>query len=299
MAGEPTTTVEPDYTANLAALGETFEAETPASTPNEQAPNPDPEAGAEPKTEPKQEGGEQPKPVQGDQSSGKPNSGKQQGKEKEGQNPPGPKDLTLQDGTVIKGGAERRYYEAAQIAKGRLGEATKQIQALTTEVNELRTKTATFETSMKAISSLPPEQVTAATRLYADLSRDMPGTLTKLLAEAKAMGHNIEGIGGAVDTAAIARMLEAQANNRQPENQGPQLTEAQIAQQAEQEVGEFFARYPDAVLHEDVIAKILTAHPDVPITEIYFKLREDVARKGLDWYQPLAPQVQALSLIHI
>lgn len=292
MAGEQINTHEPDYTANLAALGETFDEPQVQGDQNaeQQTPNVDPQAGTEQKTETPQEAGSQSEPVLGDKQRSKPDSGKQQGKKEEGQNPPGPKDLTLSDGTVVKAGTERRWYDNWQLALQKHGEAARQLNTTTQQLSQLQERVKGYETSLQAISALPPEQVTAATRLYSDLSRDVVGTLTKLLAEAKAAGHNIDGIGGAVDTAAIQRMLQNQ-NTPRSENQG--LTQEQINQQADAEVGEFFARFPDAVQHEQIIANIVSRHPDVPLADIYFKLKQDVINKGLDWTQPLAPQIQA------
>jgi len=286
---------ENDYAANLAAIGETFDDPSVNNdgATNEEASNLDPQVGSEPKTEETNAQGEGSKPADTNQQGSGPNSTGKQGKEEKGQAPSGPKDLTLGDGTVVKGGAERRWYETAQIAKAREAEVRKQLDTTTHQLTQLQTQVQSYETSLKAISTLPAEQVAAASRLYADLARDMPGTLQKLLVEAKALGHNIEGIGQGVDTAAIARMLEAR--NASSETQGQQRTPTQqeIDQEAEREVGEFFGQYPDAVMHEALIADAVIKHPDVPIRDIYFSLRENAVKNGYDWYQPLIPQIQA------
>jgi hypothetical protein len=54
---------------------------------------------------------------------------------------------------------------------------------------------------MQSSSSLPPAHLATAVRMFTDLQRDPSGTLKKLLAEAVALGHTVEGIGQGVDVA--------------------------------------------------------------------------------------------------
>jgi hypothetical protein len=52
------------------------------------------------------------------------------------------------------------------------------------------------------------QHLATAVRMFTDLQRDPAGTLKKLLAEAVALGHTVEGIGqGIVDVAAITAAI--------------------------------------------------------------------------------------------
>lgn len=282
------------YDANFKALGEDFPAVTPAATTgDENAEGQDQNTGAEAGSEQTTltpEGDKKPAAVAGDQPSGKPDGSVQSGQEAKGKGPDNTKGLKLADGTVVPDGAARRWFDTARVAQDQLKDAKRQTETIRQQLTEAQAKVQGFESAQQISGALPPQQLQAATLLYRDLMRDLPGTLTKLLAEAKAAGHSIDGIGGAVDTAAIAHLI----NNQGKRSETEQPTQEQINAQADREVGEFFASKPDAVMHEEVIAQILQKHPETPILEIYYALKQDVIAKGLDWSQPLAPQVAAM-----
>lgn len=229
-----------------------------------------------------------------------PNGGTQQGKEKQGQGTADPElkagDIRLQDGSIVRAGAERRHYENARILKTETIDLKNQVNTATQKYNTLQEKYATLESTVKSIGFEDPQRVTAAVRLYKDLSADPVQTVTKLLAELKAKGHTFDGIGGAVDTLAIQSAIEG----LKPQ-QTTQPTPQQIAQQAEeeaaQEATEFLTQFPDAKMHEDAISSILQAEyaagREPQLREVYYKLRQSVVAQGFDWNSPLGPQIAA------
>lgn len=285
MVDQVTTEADP-FEANLKHIGEDFstEAATTTETPDETATQ---------STEPKADKTEQTAtsteqtPVVKDSTSGKPDGAGKSGKEAQGEVALRPGDLKLQDGTVIKAGVERRHYETAQLAKQQLAAANTAHEQTKTQLQQLQTRVSAYETAQQATGALPPEQAVAASRLYSDLARDPVGTVTKLLAELKSKGHTIDGIGSAVDTAAIQLMIKQQ-------NQPTQVVNQQVDVEAEaaRETGLFFSQYPDAVMHDEVLADIITRHPNLSLQDAYFQLRQSVIQRGLDWSKPILPQLE-------
>lgn len=221
-------------------------------------------------------------------------SGKQPGKEKETKVPDSPGDLKLQDGSTVKAGAERRWYEQSQIAKQRLTATQSDLNTLTQKYTNLETSHNTLKETISKIGLEKPEDVASAVTLYKDLSRDPKGTMTKLLAEMKAMGHTFEGIGGAIDTAAIQQLLDRKLTTSE-ERKGPTKEEADNI--AAQEVATFIQQFPDALTQEAHIAALmdhaLTQGQKLSLRDAYFMLKERVVNDGYDWAQPLGPQIEA------
>ena len=212
------------------------------------------------------------------------------GKADEGQKSRGPKDLTLADGTVVKSGPERRWYETAQLAKQQAAAAGERIATMQRELDTAKQTANAHQTAITALGGKDPTTVTNALRLMSDLSTNPVATVTKLLAELKDLGHSVEGIGGQVDTLAIQRDIARQFAEGQRQ-QGP--TQEQINDNARVETGQFFARYPDAVMHDDVLADIITKHPNVSLDAAYFQLKQACIEQGYDWDRPLPAQVAA------
>jgi hypothetical protein len=178
-----------------------------------------------------------------------------------------------------------------QVARQQASAASDKLVSMQRDLQSARDQVETHRQSLAAIGATSPESAATAMRLMNDLTRDPVGVVTSLLAELKEKGYSIEGIGGAVDTQAIRMMLARQQGEGQQRQQGP--TPEQISETARTETGQFFSRYPDAVIHDAVLADIITKHPDVSLDTAYFQLKHAVIDQGLDWYSPLPAQVQA------
>lgn len=226
------------------------------------------------------------------QQSGGNNGTQQQGQKKEGQTPGNSGDITLSDGSVVKGGAERRWYQEAQQNKtlavnraAELNTANQRYQNLEARYNELKNASA-------QIGLESPQLVSNAVRLYKDLTSNPVQTVTNLLAELKAKGHSFEGIGGAVDTEALRRLI--QTNNGNSNNKNSQDDEQQrIIQEATETRNAFLANNPDAAIHEPFIVALLDKDPGKPLLEVYAEFKAAALANGYDWSKPLGPQIQA------
>lgn len=199
-----------------------------------------------------------------------------------------PKDLTLSDGTVIKGGAERRFYEKAQIASQRADVAARERDDAIRERDEARQQLQTMQQTVQQTQGLAPQELASATRLFRDLRTDPSGTLKKLLAEAVASGYTIEGIQTGLDAAAMERLLENRLGTTNAQ-QGP--TEEEIVAAATREAEQFFSQFPDARPHDELIAKVMRDHPGVDLRTAYFELKTQFVERGFDWSRPLAEQL--------
>lgn len=220
---------------------------------------------------------------------------KKPGKEKETKDAGNPGDLKLTDGSVVKAGAERRHYESAQIARQKLGLAETALTTKTTEFDTLKTKYDELSSTIAKVGLEKPEEVSAAVTLYKDLNRDPAGTMKKLLAEMKALGHTFEGIGSEIDNAAITAIIDARLPKTSQEHQA--LTPEQVNEQASKDVNEFMTKFPDAITHEQHIAALIDRSVEngkpISLQDAYFLLKERVVADGLDWSKPIGPQVEA------
>lgn len=223
----------------------------------------------------------------------------QQGKEEKGKgaNPPGdpPGTITLQDGTKVRGGAERRWYEQGQLARAREIQVRAELNTANQKFQNVNAKYEELSKAVQQIGLDKPDDMSAAVALYKDLGKDPVGTVTKLLAQLKAAGYTVDGIGSAVDTQAITNILDRKL---QPsaEQQGRQ-TQEQIDREVEQEITDLFQRFPDAKTHEAMLARVVEVEAangnTIPLVEAYFRLRESAIHNDLDWSKPLGPQIEA------
>ncbi len=234
---------------------------------------------------------QQPAPVQQDKPSGKPDGKKESGKEEKGSRPAGPGDLTLQDGSIVRAGAERRHYESLQHER-QMHAATKQeMNSWKQRAESNQTKLSAIEEASKGLQGLDPVEVSKAVRLYSDLRTNPQGTMKQLLVDLKGLGYDFAEIGGGVDTAAIINAI----NQNKGSEEKP--TQQQVDEVAAQEVHNFITTFPDARLHENEIAYIIeqaqAQGKQVSLVDAYSALKLQVINAGLDWSKPIVPQIEA------
>lgn len=198
-------------------------------------------------------------------------------------------DLTLRDGTVIKAGPERRWFEQAQIAKQQLADKNNHANQVQQNYERLKEQHSQLQSTVQNLHGADPQQVSIGLNIVRDLQRDPVGTMRKLLTEVISQGYTIEGIAMGIDKEVINRLTAMQPNAQV--QQGP--TEEEINTEVAQEVNQFFSRYPDARPHETTIVKIMRDHPQLSLSEAYFELRTAYANRGYDFSVPLE-QIAAL-----
>jgi predicted metal-dependent hydrolase len=192
---------------------------------------------------------------------------------------------------VAKSGAERRLWENARTIqaeadrlRGRETELTQQLQRVQQETQALNGLPQRF--------GLSGDDVQMGLQLMAGFKSDPVGTIKQLLTQARAAGHNIEGVGGNVDTAAISAMIDAKLA---PFTQDRE-TQAQNAEQdraARESYNAFLRDHEFASVHEATIAQLLERNPKLSPEVAYLQLELWATKNQLDFSQPLAPQLQA------
>lgn len=236
-------------------------------------------------------------------SNGKNNNQQQQAQQKGSQekgsaSSSGPQDLVLKgqgpngSDLVVKGGAERRFYEKLQVERGRAQLLEGQLQTSQQKQQQLQQQLDTMQQTVQSANGLSPTDLGNAVRLFNDFRKDPMTAVRNLLAEMTAKGYKIDGIAPGVDIEAIKSAVRAELGASIGSQNQQQVNEEQIRQEAQAEANQFFSRYPDARQHEPLIAKVMHDHPGVDVYTVYFKLRDSFIEQGFDWNRPLDAQLQ-------
>jgi len=195
--------------------------------------------------------------------------------------------------TVAQGGIERRVFEEGQRharENTQLKTQLQQVQGAFAQIGEVTREAARL--------NVKPEDQIAAIRVMSDFLRDPVRTLEYLVAEVKAKGYPIpfleQGVSPGMDMTAIGRMID---QKMQPITQQHQETVQQqrFRQQAEAELNGFLNDNQDAAENLDVLSEMLQAQPTLTVHQAYTRMIRWAHENGLDWTQPLKPQVAALN----
>src|SRR3954469_19830349 len=193
--------------------------------------------------------------------------------------------------TVAKGGIERKIFEDGQ-------RASRENNQLKNELgNAKRMLSSINEVTQEAVRlNVAPQDQVVAIRVMSDFLRDPVKTLEYLVAEVKSKGYPIpfleQGITPGMDMSAIARMID---NKMAPLTQQQQAARVQHQERsrAEQDLNTFLEDNQEANSNLDVLAEMLNAQPGLPLQSAYTKLIRWSHENGLDWTQPLKPQIAA------
>jgi hypothetical protein len=243
------------------------------------------DAGATSGNEAKPKEGETPKPEDSNSSTGDNATQQQPNKEagKDAQPAHSPKDLKLPDGTVVKGGPERRFYEQREIARQQLSREQDLHRATTERAERAEASLQQLQQTTQALHGMDPNALRVGAAIVSDLQRDPVGTLKKLLAETAAQGYKLDDIGVGVDTLALQRMLD----ERLPQRQEQEQSDAEIEAEAVQEVTNFYLRHADARPHDAVLGRMLRDNPGLDLETAYYELKNAFAEKGFDFSRSL------------
>jgi hypothetical protein len=229
-----------------------------------------------------------------DSGSGKPNGDQKQSDPKaqaQGADPTKVKevakagDLTLDDGTIVRSGKERRFYENMRIARDQASSWENKAKTHEQTIAQLQTQVQTHQQSLNAIGAANPQEVSDSLRLMKDLRSNPTGTLQTLLAELAASGVDLSSIVTGLDMKAMSAMLDQRIPQQQQQQQ-----QADPVKEAENEARDFATAHPDALLHQDIIVSLAKNNPNMKLEQLYWELRKSVADNGYDWSQPLGPQ---------
>lgn len=205
------------------------------------------------------------------------------------------KDIKVTEGgqeIVVKGGPERRFYEQREVARQERDAARRELEELRSHASAIEKQHKELKETVQSLHGADPNAVRIGVRMVSDLQRDPVGTMKKLLAEVTAQGYKIEEIGAGVDTAAIQRMID----ERLPANtQTTEQTDEEILAEATAEANAFFGQYPDARVHDELIAQVMRDHPGTDLRAAYFNLKSAFIDKGFDWSRTLQDNLKEAS----
>ena len=188
---------------------------------------------------------------------------------------------------VARAGNERRYYEAARTAQQNVQRITGELERTTTELHAFR-EAATLPREL----GLAPAEVTNAMQWFAHWKQNPVEAATKVLTELRAMGYEIEGLGGQIDMAALRHMVqEAVSPFKQDRDAAQQQYQAE--QQISTELNALYSAFPWAREQQQELVSLLQADPTLTLREAALHLRAYAAERGYDLQKPLRAQVLA------
>lgn len=206
---------------------------------------------------------------------------------------PNPGDLVGRDGNVIaRAGAERRFYETAQRATQQAQQYKQQLDTTTAQLTAFR-EAAQLPTQL----GLSPEESSTGLQLVASWKQNPVGVIQYLVEQAKAAGHNVEGLGGISDMGAIRRMIDERLA---PVTQQAQSVQAQEQAQtaAREQVQALASAYGEsALVNSDALSKLIGASQEsgqsMSLEQAYFRFAEWCYRNQYDPHQPIDAQIEA------
>jgi hypothetical protein len=212
--------------------------------------------------------------------------------------------LINQQGQIVaRAGSERRLFEKAQRfetqlnAQRKLNEkTTNDLQRAVTEIKGMREVIGLGE-SMR----MTTQEAMLGLRMV-DMYKKDPGEFFKyVLTQVTAAGHDVakllpEAGAAAVSAEGIQRLIQRelqQALGPVKDTRAEQQRQQQVNADVEKEYNEFIDRFPDAVTHEETIARLIQAEPNLSLDAAYYRLQAFAAKNGLDFSLPLKAQIEA------
>ena len=192
---------------------------------------------------------------------------------------------------VAHGGVERRMFESAQ----RLHKENASLQQRVAAAEEKAGTFTEVDTLGTTLALSKEDQITSLNVMAAFL-KDPVKTLEQLVIEVKSKGYHIPfldtGITPGMDTAAIQRMVDQRmAPITDAKKQEQELIQRQDAARAT--LDDFLDTNPEGVHNLTVLAEMMTKEPGLSLNSAFVKLIKWCTMSGLDYSQPIAPQIAA------
>ncbi len=190
---------------------------------------------------------------------------------------------------IAPAGRYRRLDEQNRRLKAVAATNTKEIAALKGQLAQIN-----FLNGAPQKYGLSNEEVAISLDMYNLFKNQPEQAVTMFLSEAAARGVDIGkilGNPGAIQTQAIQRMLDTRLAPIDKAERERAFQE-NVRQEAESRYNSFLAEYPDATIHQDAIAKLMNDGKARDEVVAYHMLRGFAAANGLNFEQPLGPQIQ-------
>ncbi len=200
---------------------------------------------------------------------------------------------------IAQSGAQTRLWMEAQRSTAQVKNLTTQLEAANRRVQENERLIG----SARELAELPTrlgisrDEYNEGLQMMSRWKTDPLGVARDLVARTLALGHNASDIlgksaGDALEMKAIQHLInQSTAPLRQQQEVSARQTEQNVA--AERAYNDFIGRYPDATIHQDAIANLMTQQR-MPAVDAYFAVKTFALENGLDFTQPLGPQIAFL-----
>lgn len=196
--------------------------------------------------------------------------------------------------------ADHTQHQLRQLTQTYIPSLERENQRLTERVQTLEAVDQGVRQYVSDIQShgLSPDEARIGLRLASQFKTNPATCIANLIAHARASGIQLgqDTPNMAPDAGAVASLVEQRVSAAlAPIMQfiQPQLQAYQHDTQLANRVSQFFNTYPEAVLHENDIARIVSANPSMSPERAWMTLYQFAVKEGYDLSQPLAPQHQA------
>lgn len=193
---------------------------------------------------------------------------------------------------VATGGVARHIYEQGQRTQRENNQLKQRVTGLE---NALRQSNEVIQEAARL--GVAPQDQMIAVRVMSDFMRDPVRTLEALVEEVKSKGYQIpflqQGVSPGMDMNAFNKMMDAKLQPLLAQQQAARGQE-QARQQANRDLEAFLEDNQEANANLDVLGEMLQAQPGLPLQAAYTKMIRWAHQNGLDWTQPLKPQIVAL-----
>jgi hypothetical protein len=196
---------------------------------------------------------------------------------------------------VAKAGNERFYFEIARNSSGYIQKATRQLEAMQTDLQKANTQLQAYNDlhTEARNSNLSAAEQTEAVKMMAAYKQNPVSTLKYMLTDAAANGidlNEVFGEGSNFEMGAIGKLIDEKLKpfTSQADIQRQQQ---QIQEDATRQATEFLTKYPDAKMHEPVLASLITKNPGLGLVDAYYQLKDFARENNLDWNSPLSEQL--------
>lgn len=208
---------------------------------------------------------------------------------------------------VARAGAERRMFERARRVEGELTNTRSQLQQARHEVQRLsqaiqqqqqqQPQEPAIITSARQ-RGISDNELQVGLDIVAQIKTDPIAGARFVLQSAMAQGYNLEQIIGtqdgvpnsALDMGAVRNMINSAVEPLTNAQQQQQQREQQ-QNDAQQQYNTFVATHEHASVHMDAIATLCKNNPNLSPERAYYEVKMFAAQNGLDFSQPLGPQV--------
>ena len=188
---------------------------------------------------------------------------------------------------IARAGNERRLFEHARNVSGQLAQTQQEIATLRGQVQAFQQ----LQSAPQAMG-LDVQEQHVAMQFMSHWKKNPVEAATKMLAELRAMGYEVEGLASPVDMAALKKMVEDTIAPFRSDRDAQEL-ERTVSNTVDQELAQAQQWFPWLETQQDAVARVLAADESLSLREAALMVQSWAAQHGLDLHSPLQAQIAA------